>query len=140
PIPDVDELKRFTQAVLVNNRETEAISALAPPRANAGPRPIPERHGEPSVFKHVLYIIKENRTYDQVFGDVARGEGDPSLCIYGEEVTPNHHKLASEFVLLDNFYCSGTLSADGHQWTDEAYVTDYIEKAFAGFPRSYPFD
>jgi YVTN family beta-propeller protein len=140
PIPTPDELKRFTEAVLVNNRETETISALAPPRAGARPRPIPERHGEPSHFKHVLYIIKENRTYDQVFGDVARGEGDPSLCIYGEEVTPNHHKLASEFVLLDNFYCSGTLSADGHQWTDEAYATDYIEKAFGGFPRSYPFD
>ncbi len=101
---------------------------------------VPERHGEPSVFKHVLYIIKENRTYDQVFGDIARAEGDPKLCIYGEEVTPNQHKLAKDFVLLDNFYCSGVLSADGHQWTDEAYVTSYIEKAFGGFPRSYPFD
>jgi hypothetical protein len=69
-----------------------------------------------------------------------KGEGDPSLCLYGEEVTPNHHKLANDFVLLDNFYCSGVLSADGHQWTNEAYVTDYIEKAFGGFPRSYPFD
>jgi hypothetical protein len=91
------------------------------------------------VFKHVLYIIKENRTYDQVFGDVERGEGDPELCIYGRQVTPNHHKLIDEFVLLDNFYCSGVLSADGHQWTNEAYVTDYLEKAFGGFPRSYPY-
>ena len=103
------------------------------------PIPIPERHGEPSVFKHVLYIIKENRTYDQVFGDIERGEGDPDLCIYGREVTPNHHKLVDEFVLLDNFYCSGVLSADGHQWTNEAYVTSYLEKAFGGFPRSYPY-
>ena len=100
---------------------------------------MPERHGEPSVFKHVLYIIKENRTYDQVFGDIEKGEGDPSLCIFGREVTPNHHKLVEEFVLLDNFYCSGVLSADGHQWTNEAYVTDYLEKAFGGFPRSYPY-
>ena len=100
---------------------------------------MPERHGEPSVFKHVLYIIKENRTYDQVFGDIERGEGDPELCIFGREVTPNHHKLVDEFVLLDNFYCSGVLSADGHQWTNEAYVTDYIEKAFGGWPRSYPY-
>ena len=104
------------------------------------PRPIPERHGEPSVFKHVIYIIKENRTYDQVFGDVERGEGDPSLCIFGRQVTPNHHKIVDEFVLLDNFYCSGVLSADGHQWAMEAYVTEYIERAFGGFPRSYPFD
>jgi hypothetical protein len=71
---------------------------------------------------------------------VRRGEGDPSLCIYGSEVTPNHHKIVDEFVLLDNFYCSGVLSADGHQWAMEAYVTDYLERAFAGFPRSYPFD
>lgn len=140
PIPNADELQRHTADVLINNRQTEAISALSPPRPNVQPRTVPERHGEPSVFKHVLYIIKENRTYDQVFGDVAKGEGDPSLCIYGDEVTPNHHKLVNEFVLLDNFYCSGVLSADGHQWTDEAYVTSYIEKAFGGFPRSYPFD
>ncbi len=140
PLPAADELVRYTATVLANNRQTEGISALAPPRRDAKPRPIPERHGEPSVFKHVLYIIKENRTYDQVFGDVPKGEGDPALCIYGEEVTPNHHKLVNDFVLLDNFYCSGVLSADGHQWTNEAYVTDYIEKAFGGFPRSYPFD
>jgi YVTN family beta-propeller protein len=139
PLPSSEELKRQTQMVLANNRLTESISALAPPRKDAKPLPIPERHGEPSVFKHVLYIIKENRTYDQVFGDMERGEGDPDLCIYGREVTPNHHKLVDEFVLLDNFYCSGVLSADGHQWTNEAYVTSYLEKAFGGFPRSYPY-
>ena len=139
PLPTAEELVTHTQTVLDNNRLTESISALAPPRPEAAPRPVPERHGEPSVFKHVLYIIKENRTYDQVFGDIEKGEGDPTLCIFGREVTPNHHKLVEEFVLLDNFYCSGVLSADGHQWTNEAYVTDYLEKAFAGFPRSYPY-
>lgn len=140
PLPrDADEIQKHSLAVLGNNRLTESISALAPPRKDAKPRPIPERHGEPSVFKHVLYIIKENRTYDQVFGDIDRGEGDPDLCIFGRDVTPNHHKLVDEFVLLDNFYCSGVLSADGHQWTNEAYATDYIEKAFGGFPRSYPY-
>jgi len=138
-LPTADELAAYTRQVLENNRQTEAISALAPPRPDAPPRPVPERHGEPSVFKHVVYIIKENRTYDQVFGDIATGEGDPSLCIFGREITPNQHKLAEEFVLLDNFYCSGVLSADGHQWTDEAYATDYLEKAFGGFPRSYPY-
>ncbi|MEX0642571.1 MAG: bifunctional YncE family protein/alkaline phosphatase family protein [Pirellulales bacterium] len=138
-LPTTDELAAQTQTVLDNNRMTESISALAPPRPNVAPRPVPERHGEPSVFKHVVYIIKENRTYDQVFGDIEKGEGDPELCMFGREVTPNHHKLVEEFVLLDNFYCSGVLSADGHQWTNEAYVTDYLEKSFAGFPRSYPY-
>jgi hypothetical protein len=103
------------------------------------PVPVPERHGEPSVFEHVLYIIKENRTYDQVFGDLPQGNGDPSLCIFGREITPNHHAIVEEFVLLDNFYCSGILSADGHQWTNEAFVTDYLEKMFGGFSRSYPY-
>ncbi|MGL4514399.1 MAG: alkaline phosphatase family protein [Lacipirellulaceae bacterium] len=140
PAPrDEADLRAATDEVLANNRYTHQVSALAPARKSVAPRPVPERHGEPSVFKHVLYVIKENRTYDQVFGDVPRGEGDPDLCIFGRCVTPNHHKLVDEFVLLDNFYCSGTLSADGHQWTDEAYVTDYVEKAFGGWPRSYPY-
>ena len=86
----------------------------------------------------MIYIIKENRTYDQVLGDVARGNGDASLCIFGEDVSPNQHKLADQFVLLDNTYCSGILSADGHQWCTTAFTTDYMEKSFAGFPRSYP--
>ena len=140
PLPKAEELPRLTETVLANNRLSAARQAGLEPRKDIPPRPVPERCGEPSVFRHVLYIIKENRTYDQVFGDVARGEGDPQLCIFGENVTPNHHKLADEFVLLDNFYCSGVLSADGHQWTDEAYVTDYLEKAFGGWPRSYPYD
>jgi YVTN family beta-propeller protein len=139
PLPTTADLAEQTKTVLANNRLTESINALAPPRPNQTPRPVPERHGEPSVIKHVLYIIKENRTYDQVFGDIERAEGDPSLCIYGKEATPNHHKLVDEFVLLDNFYCSGVLSADGHQWTNEAYVNDYIEKSFIGWPRSYPY-
>jgi YVTN family beta-propeller protein len=93
-----------------------------------------------SHFKHIVYIIKENRVYDQVLGDLPQGNGDTSLVLFGRTVTPNHHKLAEEFVLLDNFYTSGVLSADGHQWTDEAYATDYLEKSFGGFARSYPFD
>jgi hypothetical protein len=91
-----------------------------------------------SVFEHVVYIIKENRTYDQVLGDIPEGNGDPSLCIFGDQITPNQHKMVREFVLLDNTYCSGILSADGHQWSDSAFATDYMEKSFAGFPRSYP--
>jgi YVTN family beta-propeller protein len=139
PLPKPDSLPAHTAKVLENNRLTETISAMTPPRKDAPPRAVPQRHGEPSPIKHVLYIIKENRTYDQVFGDVERGEGDAELCIFGKEVTPNHHKLVDEFVLLDNFYCSGVLSADGHQWATEAFVVDYLEKAFGGWPRSYPF-
>ncbi len=90
------------------------------------------------MFQHVIYIIKENRTYDQVLGDVTNGNGDASLCNFGGRVTPNEHKFVRDFVLLDNTYCSGILSADGHQWTDTAMATDYMEREFAGFPRSYP--
>ena len=79
----------------------------------------------------MLYIIKENRTYDQVFGDLTRGNGDPSLVMFGRDVTPNHHKLAEEFVLLDNLYCNGHVSADGHPWSTMAYNTDYIARNWA---------
>jgi hypothetical protein len=112
--------------------------AALPARADQPPRPVPERVGEPSVFKHVVYIIKENRTYDQVLGDVEQGNGDPELCVFGRSITPNQHQFVRDFVLLDNTYCSSILSADGHQWTDTAIATDYMEKSFAGFPRSYP--
>jgi DNA-binding beta-propeller fold protein YncE len=139
PLPREEDLPRHTAAVLANNRLSAAEQARAKPRRGAAARPIPERLGEPSLFKHVLYIIKENRTYDQVFGDVPEGEGSADLCIFGEEVTPNQHKLAREFVLLDNFYCCGAISADGHQWTDEAFAVDYLEKSFGGFVRSYPY-
>ena len=92
---------------------------------------IPTKVGDPSPIKHVIYIIKENRTYDQVFGDMTRGNGDPSLVMFGAEVTPNHHKLAEEFVLLDNLYCNGHVSADGHPWSTMAYNTDYIARNWA---------
>src|SRR5678815_4350926 len=90
--------------------------------------PIPMKVGERSPIKYVFYIIKENRTYDQVLGDVKEGNGDTSLVLFGEKVTPNQHKLAKEFVLLDNFYVDGEVSADGHNWSMGAYATDYLEK------------
>ncbi|MBI4464874.1 MAG: bifunctional YncE family protein/alkaline phosphatase family protein [Acidobacteria bacterium] len=90
-------------------------------------------------LEHVFLIIKENRTYDQVLGDLGQGNGDPRLAIYGWDTTPNHHELALQFVTLDNFYTSGARSADGHQWLTQAMVTDYVERAHASFPRSYPF-
>jgi len=138
PPPAKRELKRSSAVVYENYRRERIAAARLKPRRGQPARPVPERIGEPSVFKHVVYVIKENRTYDQVLGDVAEGNGDPSLCIFGEKVTPNQHKLVREFVLLDNAYCSGILSADGHQWSTTAFGTDYLEKSFAGWPRSYP--
>jgi YVTN family beta-propeller protein len=137
-IPSVSELTEQTRTALANLRYPLLAEAALPPRPNQSSRPVPERVGEPSVFKHVVYIIKENRTYDQVLGDVAAGNGAPSLCTFGEQITPNQHKLVRDYVLLDNTYCSGVLSADGHQWADAAFVTDYLEKSFKDFPRSYP--
>jgi YVTN family beta-propeller protein len=81
-------------------------------------------------IKHVLYIIRENRTYDQVFGDLGKGNGDPNLVLFGEQVTPNAHKIVRETVLLDNLYANGEVSQDGHQWSNAAYVTDYTQKAW----------
>jgi len=138
PIPPDDQLRALAERVHRNLRAPRIADALLPPRPNQPARAIPQRIGEPSLIKHVVYIIKENRTYDQVFGDLEAGKGDASLCVFGQRVTPNHHKLAGDFVLLDNTYCAGILSADGHQWSTTAYSTDYMEKSFAGFPRSYP--
>ena len=83
-------------------------------------------------IRHVLYIIKENRTYDQIFGDIKEGNGDPDLVLFGENVTPNHHALAREFVLLDNLYCNGEVSEDGHQWSNAAFCTDWTQKVYPG--------
>jgi hypothetical protein len=137
-VPNEAELKQHTRAVFRNYRRAVAEKVFASPRPDAPPRPVPERIGEPSVFKHVVYLVKENRTYDQVLGDIKEGNGDPKLCIFGERETPNQHKMVREFTLLDNIYCSGILSADGHQWATTAFATDYMEKSFADFPRSYP--
>jgi YVTN family beta-propeller protein len=139
-VPDAAQLAKYTETVNANNRLAYSIAGLEKPRPDAKPVPVPARHGEPSPFKHVIYVIKENRTYDQVFGDMKEGNGDPKLLMFGEEVTPNHHALARQFTLFDNFYCSGVLSADGHTWCNEAYVSDYLERSFGGFTRSYPDD
>ncbi len=138
PVPPDGELPPLSERVARNLRAPRIANALLRPRPNQPPRAIPQRIGEPSLIKHCVYIIKENRTFDQVFGACGRGNGDPSLCVFGREITPNHHKIAEQFVLLDNAYCCGILSADGHQWSTTAYSTDYMEKSFAGFPRSYP--
>jgi hypothetical protein len=90
------------------------------------------------AIKHVLYIIKENRTYDEVFGDLPIGNGDPRLCSLGEKVMPNHRKIAREFTLFDNGYVTGTNSADGHQWSTQALANEYLEHFYVGYSRTYP--
>jgi DNA-binding beta-propeller fold protein YncE len=138
PVPSKSELAELTGKVLASLRYPLLAQAGLPPRSDREAAPVPERVGEPSVFRHVLYIIKENRSFDQVLGDIKEGNGDPTLCSFGEQVTPNEHKLVHDFALLDNTYCSGILSADGHNWTDSALATDYVEREFAGWVRSYP--
>lgn len=138
-IPNAAQLASFTRAVAENNHMAAppAIRAAnAPPPA---PTAVPARSGDPSLIEHIVYIIKENRTFDQVFGDIGKGNSEPSLVMFGRDVTPNQHKLAEQFVLLDNFYATGGNSADGHQWATQAN-----ENAYALWPgyegRSYPYD
>jgi YVTN family beta-propeller protein len=139
PIPDERTLAADTLTVARNTRLPEMQAASL---AGTASRivPVPNGPGETSVFKHVIYIIKENRTYDGVFGDLPQGNGDPKLTLFGREVSPNHHALAEEFVLFDNLYCNGTLSAEGHMWTNTGITTDYTERSTGAFARSYPFD
>ena len=128
PVPDDQALALYTETVYKSCPYSDKLLSGAPyPEKTA----IPTRVGDPSPIKYVLYIIKENRTYDQVFGDLTKGNGDPSLVMFGRDVTPNHHKLAEEFVLLDNLYCNGHVSADGHPWSTMAYNTDYIARNWA---------
>ncbi|HWB26170.1 MAG TPA: bifunctional YncE family protein/alkaline phosphatase family protein [Chitinophagaceae bacterium] len=138
PVPSDKLLKAFTKKVRKQSISFRIALTNQPARKHIAPRPVPERIGEPSVFKHVVYIIKENKTYDQVYGDIQQGRGMPKLCIYGDSITPNQHKLVNAFSLMDNYYASGKSSAEGHQWADAAMVSDYIEKSVRAWFRSYP--
>lgn len=125
--PTQQQLSIFSQQVYKNtpynkNKELES--------AGAKNNPVPEKIGDSSPIKYVFYIIKENRTYDQVLGDMPEGNGDTSLCLFGEKITPNLHALAREFVVLDNFYVNAEVSADGHNWSMGGYADDYLEKTW----------
>ncbi|SMB87861.1 40-residue YVTN family beta-propeller repeat protein [Hymenobacter roseosalivarius DSM 11622] len=141
PTPDAATLGGFSAQVYANTPYTKAREQA--PDVPAG-NPVPQRVGQPSPIRHVFYIIKENRTYDQVLGDMPEGNGDKSLCLFGEDVTPNHHALAREFVLLDNFYADAEVSADGHNWSTAAYANDYVEKTwpsnYSGRGGSYDYE
>jgi len=138
PLPDPQTLEAHSKAVLRQALDHRLLHASLPARENIAPVPVPERIGEPSVFKHVVYIIKENKTYDQVFGDMPKGRGDSSLCVFGEKATPNTHALARTYGWMDNYYASGKSSAEGHQWSNAAIVSDYVEKNVRAWFRSYP--
>ncbi|HXB08176.1 MAG TPA: alkaline phosphatase family protein [Puia sp.] len=132
PEPSPQQLAIYSQAVYHNTPYSKQ-NELAAASGEDG-NPVPRKVGDASPIKHVFYIIKENRTYDQVLGDVKEGNGDTSLVLFGEKITPNQHLLAREFVLLDNFYVDGEVSSDGHNWSMGAYATDFLEK---GWPTSY---
>ncbi len=125
--PSENQLAVFSQAVYHNTPYTKEKEILT--QGEHG-NPVPMKTGDKSPIKYVFYIIKENRTYDQVLGDIKEGNGDPRLVLFGEKVTPNLHKLAKDFVLLDNFYVDAEVSADGHNWSMGAYATDYLEKTW----------
>ena len=126
PLPRGEALARMTARAVSLSPYSDAVR-LAPAHA---PRvsPIPSEVGRPSPIKYVFYIIRENRTYDQVLGDVAQGDGDPSLCLLGADITPNAHALAREFTLFDNFFVDAEVSYDGHAFSTGAYATDVVEK------------
>jgi len=138
PAPTGAELVAFTTAVAENNRLRLASTAITPvPRSVAGPKAVPNQPGDSSLINHVVFIVKENRTYDQVLGDLDRGSGDSSLTMYGKSVTPNAHAISQQFVTIDHFFASGGNSADGHQWLTQANETEYpMWPLYYG--RSYP--
>ena len=129
--PSAEQLGAYSSLVYNNTPYTKDKETTT---AGEAGNPVPMKTGDPSSIKYVFYIIKENRTYDQVLGDIKEGNGDPNLVLFGEKITPNLHKLAKEFVLLDNFYVDAEVSMDGHNWSMAAYATDYLEKTW---PTSY---
>jgi YVTN family beta-propeller protein len=130
--------------------QTAAVRQLSPYRDelleknNISSNVVPETKAQKSPIEHVIYIIKENRTYDQVLGDLGKGNGDPSLTIFGRDITPNHHKLAEDFVLFDNFYVNADVSADGHNWSTAAIAPAYVQRmwpnSYAGRRKHYDYE
>ena len=134
------ELGAYTRQALADSPYSDTkLDALDAPEG-----PIPGTPGDPSPIRHVIYIVKENRSWDQVLGDMGKGNCDPSLVLFGEKITPNQHKLARDFVLLDNFYVSADVSADGHNWSTSAIANDYVQKLwpnnYAGRRKTYDFE
>lgn len=136
-----EQLEAYTKTVFDNSPYRDRLLDAVPiPAGN----PIPDGQGRTSPIEHVVYIVKENRTYDQVLGDIGKGNSDSSLAIFGERYSPNHHKLARDFVLFDNFYVNADVSADGHNWSSSAIANDYAQKmwpnSYAGRRRHYDYE
>lgn len=132
PIPSADDLEAMTLRTLDNN----SITAVGPASDRAERSALEALH-----IKHVIYVIKENRTYDQILGDLKQGNGDPQLAIFGRAMTPNQHRMAEQFVLLDNFHCSGDVSGDGWNWSTASYANEYVQRAVPyGYSRGRPYD
>ncbi|MBG7705012.1 phosphoesterase [Streptomyces sp. MC1] len=136
-LPSDRVIRSQTEKVFQQNGWTGDSVRLAKGNSHAKPQPVPTRIGDPSTIKHVFLIVKENRTYDQLFGDIAKGNGDPSLAQFGENVTPNQHALAEQFGLYDNTYDIGTNSAEGHNWLMQADNPEYTESSAGEYKRSY---
>jgi YVTN family beta-propeller protein len=141
PVADLQQhLPHWTKEVVDNTPYNDSLLSEARPPLE--PTIIPREVGTSTDIKHIIYIIKENRTYDQEFGDLPHTNGDPALTIFGEKVTPNQHALAKEYVALDNLYCDGEVSVDGHSWSDSAYATDFNERywppTYAGRSNAVP--
>ncbi len=141
PVPTAEALANYSKAVYSNTPYSAERERQAPGTEG---NPIPRRRGETSPIKYVFYVLKENRTYDQILGDLPKGNGDTSLCLFGNHVTPNAHALVNQFVLLDNFYVDAEVSADGHNWSMAGYATDFTEKTwpsnYSGRGGNYDFD
>ncbi|MDR3712733.1 MAG: bifunctional YncE family protein/alkaline phosphatase family protein [Puia sp.] len=141
PAPRAEVLAHYTRQVYANTPYSSGKEQTAHPDAG---NPIPQKTGGASPIKYVFYVLKENRTYDQVLGDRAGGNGDTSLCLFGRKITPNAHAITEDFVLLDNFYVDAEVSADGHNWSMAGYATDFVEKNwpynYAGRGGNYDFD
>jgi YVTN family beta-propeller protein len=141
PAPSDQQLETYTSTVLACSpyNDNKLDTAGIPPGG-----PVPSKPGERSPIEHILYVVKENRTYDQVLGDMKEGNGDASLVLFGERITPNQHKLAREFVLFDNFYVNSDVSADGHSWSTAAIAADYVQKmwpnSYAGRRKHYDYE
>jgi YVTN family beta-propeller protein len=136
-LPDDNAIRAQTAKVFQQNGWTPGSVLTAKGRSHAIPLPVPVRLGDPSTIKHVFLLVKENRTYDQVYGDLPQGDGDPALTQFGENVTPNQHALAEQFGLYDNFYDIGTNSAEGHNWLMQSDNPEYTESSAGEYQRSY---
>lgn len=136
------KLREWTKQVYANAPYHDDLLARAKAPAGNAPTILPREVGAGSPIKHVIYVIKENRTYDQVLGDLPKGDGDPRLTIFGRTITPNQHRIAETFVQFDNLYCDGEVSVDGHSWSNSAIATDFTEKYwppnYGGHSRTAP--